>query len=174
MYSRAKSYFNDNFYLPFVIFSPFYNLFFSRESVSLLNWILVVQHCIVSPYLTICFAVSCMTRRHCPFIFLQFLITLITLSMFYKGHSIRDTSLIYEKIKGQGLVSSKKLRDKKMAPLSEFFVQDNLFSPPVRLGLFTNKIWHLRLFFETQLCAHTKLEVWCVYKGQDYRNFPKN
>ena len=31
--------------------------------------------------------------------------------MFYKGHVIRDTSLIFVKIKGQGLVNSEKLRD---------------------------------------------------------------
>ena len=31
--------------------------------------------------------------------------------MFYKGHAIKDTNLIFGKIKGQGLVSFWKLRD---------------------------------------------------------------
>ena len=62
---------------------------------------------------------------------------MLTRIMFYKGHFIRDTSLISRKIKGQGLVSAEKLRDKlenSSKKFSDYILLWTISFSPLRLS----------------------------------------
>ena len=94
--------------------------------------------------------------------------------MFYKGHVIRDTSLILGKIKGQRLVNSEKLRD-SFSYLLPYKVSDSnmdiwyILSP----GLLSSNQETFRIL--PIPCLKVVLGFWnnkpydiLAYKGQDY------